>query len=197
MVDQWGKPKAYVATLRTDGAKLSIDLKRSWGLEKVLGPGAAEPRPTRHGHLALPCATSGGHGASTMWQPGAPVVPPGLRHELLACELRLRETIEQLARDHEWVAEKRQMAEVSQPPASRPVPLPPLTARERAVLQLVATGATNKQIARALGLTQGTVSNCTGRIFRKFGVGRRTTAALLYLASGDAADAVREPPRRL
>jgi DNA-binding NarL/FixJ family response regulator len=133
-----------------------------------------------------------------MWQPGAPVVPPGLRHELVACELRLRETIEQLARDHEWVAEKRQMAEVSQPPASRPVSLPPLTARERTVLQLVATGASNKQIARALHLTQGTVRNHNRRIFRKLGVAGRTTAASLYVFSGGMEDTARQPlaPRR-
>jgi len=122
-----------------------------------------------------------------MWPPRDPVDPPWIWDQLIACERRLHETIEQFARD----------LSPPPPPSPRAVPLP-LTERERTVPQLVTTGASNKQIARALHLSEGTIRNHNTRIFRKLGVAGRTTAALRYLSSGDAEDAAREPlsPRR-
>jgi len=54
-----------------------------------------------------------------------------------------------------------------------------LTDREREVLDLIATGASNPQIARALGLTLKTVQNYVSRILDKLQVADRTQAALL------------------
>ncbi len=53
-----------------------------------------------------------------------------------------------------------------------------LSAREAQVLGLVATGLANKQIARALGITERTVKAHLGSVFRQIGVNDRTSAAL-------------------
>ncbi len=57
-------------------------------------------------------------------------------------------------------------------------PADPLSPREREVLSLVAEGMANKQIARALGITERTVKAHLGRAFRQIGVSDRTSAAL-------------------
>jgi len=53
-----------------------------------------------------------------------------------------------------------------------------LSAREREVLKLLATGATNKEIGRALLLAEGTVKNHVTSILTKLGVTDRTQAAI-------------------
>ncbi|MGL4744790.1 MAG: response regulator [Dermatophilaceae bacterium] len=53
-----------------------------------------------------------------------------------------------------------------------------LSPREMEVLRLVAQGLANKQVARALGITERTVKAHLGRVFREIGVLDRTSAAL-------------------
>jgi DNA-binding NarL/FixJ family response regulator len=53
-----------------------------------------------------------------------------------------------------------------------------LSAREVQVLRLVAQGLANKQIGRALGITERTVKAHLGRVFREIGVADRTSAAM-------------------
>jgi DNA-binding NarL/FixJ family response regulator len=53
-----------------------------------------------------------------------------------------------------------------------------LSARERQVLNLVGQGFANKQIGRALGITERTVKAHLGNVFRRIGVADRTSAAL-------------------
>jgi len=53
----------------------------------------------------------------------------------------------------------------------------PLTARELEILQLVAAGATNGEIARGLWVTEQTVKFHLSNIYRKLGVGNRTHAS--------------------
>jgi DNA-binding NarL/FixJ family response regulator len=53
-----------------------------------------------------------------------------------------------------------------------------LSPRETEVLRLVAQGLANKQVARALGITERTVKAHLGRVFREIGVLDRTSAAL-------------------
>ncbi|WP_438352826.1 response regulator [Microbacterium sp. CJ88] len=57
-------------------------------------------------------------------------------------------------------------------------PADPLSPREREVLELVAEGMANKQIARTLGITERTVKAHLGSAFRQIGVADRTSAAL-------------------
>ena len=53
-----------------------------------------------------------------------------------------------------------------------------LTAREREVLALVIAGDANKQIARALGISEKTVKGHLTNLFQRIGVADRTQAAL-------------------
>ena len=58
----------------------------------------------------------------------------------------------------------------------------PLSARERQVLTLVASGATNRHIAAALTVSEATVKTYLTRIFTKLEVGDRTAAVTTALA---------------
>ena len=53
-----------------------------------------------------------------------------------------------------------------------------LSAREEQVLRLLAQGMANKQIGRALGISERTVKVHVGNVFRRLGVADRTSAAL-------------------
>jgi DNA-binding NarL/FixJ family response regulator len=57
-----------------------------------------------------------------------------------------------------------------------------LSERERAVLTLVATGATNRDIAAALAVSEATVKTYLTRVFAKLEVGDRTAAVTAALA---------------
>ncbi|MEM7116482.1 MAG: response regulator transcription factor [Chloroflexota bacterium] len=66
-------------------------------------------------------------------------------------------------------------------PTTKPEPVilvEPLSSREREVLRVVATGASNKEIAQQLHLAEGTVKNHLTSILGKLGVRDRTQAAL-------------------
>jgi DNA-binding NarL/FixJ family response regulator len=74
------------------------------------------------------------------------------------------------------VAEFARLAERS---PARTEPLPePLTDRETEILRWLASGATNKEIAHRLYITEGTVKNHVTNILAKLGVNDRTQAAL-------------------
>lgn len=59
-----------------------------------------------------------------------------------------------------------------------------LSEREHSVLKLIAVGRNNKQIARELNLTHGTVRGYVSTIFAKLEVKDRTQAALLAVSEG-------------
>jgi DNA-binding NarL/FixJ family response regulator len=62
----------------------------------------------------------------------------------------------------------------------RPAPAPDLSAREWEVLERVARGLTNPQIAEALSVSENTVKFHLQNIFQKLGVNNRTEAAGFY-----------------
>lgn len=68
--------------------------------------------------------------------------------------------------------------------ASGKGPLGRLTDRERDVLALIAEGKSNKEIGRALDLTEGTVKGYVSAIFEKLDVSDRTQAAMLAHRNG-------------
>jgi DNA-binding NarL/FixJ family response regulator len=74
------------------------------------------------------------------------------------------------------VAEFARLADRAHSPAASLVE--PLSQREHQVLRLLATGATNNQIAGRLCITPGTVKNHVTSILAKLGVSDRTQAAL-------------------
>lgn len=64
------------------------------------------------------------------------------------------------------------------PSGRAPDPAAALSARELQVLRLVTKGMANKQIGRALGISEHTVKVHLGNVFRQIGVGDRTSAAM-------------------
>jgi two-component system nitrate/nitrite response regulator NarL len=64
------------------------------------------------------------------------------------------------------------------PPATRPDPLSQLSAREHEVLQQIALGASNKEIARALSIAETTVKIHVQHILRKLDLTSRVQAAV-------------------
>ena len=73
------------------------------------------------------------------------------------------------------------VAEFSRMPAPAAVvgrPLSPLSDREREVLRHLGRGMSNKEIATALGIAEGTVKNHMSNVLGKLGVLDRTQAAL-------------------
>jgi len=63
-------------------------------------------------------------------------------------------------------------------------PLATLSPGERQVLELIASGSTNKEIAQETHRSVGTVKNVVQRIIEKLGVSDRTQAAVLAVRSG-------------
>lgn len=83
---------------------------------------------------------------------------------------------------------RRLMGFFSAGPSAAPV-FPELTDREREVLELIAQGRGNPEIARILGVSLKTVQNHVSNICSKLQVTDRTQAALRARAAGLGADA--------
>jgi len=62
----------------------------------------------------------------------------------------------------------------------------PLTPREREVIDLVSTGATNSEIAGALVISESTVKSHVKHILRKLGASNRAEAVSRHLSMGDS-----------
>ncbi|MEU3826147.1 response regulator transcription factor [Streptomyces sp. SID161] len=71
---------------------------------------------------------------------------------------------------------------------SLPTPPPHLTGRERQILQLVANGATDREIAAKLNITENTVHTHLERLRRKIGSRRRADLTRLALRYGGLGD---------
>jgi LuxR family maltose regulon positive regulatory protein len=68
--------------------------------------------------------------------------------------------------------------EIPAAPGGTPSLVEPLTEREREVLQLIAEGCSNREIAAALTITLNTVKKHASNVYGKLGVDSRTQAAL-------------------
>jgi len=101
---------------------------------------------------------------------------------------------------------RRLLQELSRPPQRPPTP-DPLTEREVEVLQLVARGMSNQEIARHLVISEATVRTHVSSILGKLHLASRTQAALYALRKGLASleegesqdnheKPVQEPPQR-
>lgn len=73
----------------------------------------------------------------------------------------------------------RLLSDLLQPAGSKPDPLAQLTGREAEILNLVAEGLSNKEVAARLSLQEKTVKHHMTRVLAKLNVRNRTEAALL------------------
>jgi DNA-binding CsgD family transcriptional regulator len=99
--------------------------------------------------------------------------------DLATCAVRSRRPAEAAAlraRAHEQASAARMLALISLEAVSAGPPSP-LTAREVEVARLIATGATNREIAAALFIAPKTVSAHVEHILTKLGAGRRAEIA--------------------
>jgi two-component system NarL family response regulator len=80
--------------------------------------------------------------------------------------------------------ERHVPAEVARRLADRAMAGPPLSEREVEVLRLVAAGMTNKEIASALFIAEGTVKTHLNSIHGKLGVRDRTEAVMVAVRRG-------------
>jgi two-component system nitrate/nitrite response regulator NarL len=71
-----------------------------------------------------------------------------------------------------------QGASLPAPPAADPDPIHSLSPREREILGLIAKGASNKEVARALDIAEATVKIHVQHILRKLNLGSRVQAAV-------------------
>ena len=71
-----------------------------------------------------------------------------------------------------------------QEPVTKPQIDTPLTARELEVLKLLAKGTTNKGIAQALHVSEGTVKNHVSNILMRLELRDRTQAAIYAVENG-------------
>lgn len=78
---------------------------------------------------------------------------------------------------------EKMITKVSEHQPDKPEELPPglaeLTAREREVLRMIAAGASNREIAQALFLSEGTVRNHISHILSRLNLRDRTQAAIV------------------
>ena len=79
----------------------------------------------------------------------------------------------------------RHGASLNDSPA-RTEPLIELSPKEYAVVQLLAEGASNKEMARRLGVAPSTINTLVNRCFEKLGAKTRTQAAVAASRSGVA-----------
>ena len=107
---------------------------------------------------------------SRIWSASASVQLPGLE----------RATDECLA----WLASPRGQRRPSGPAAPVPITGEGLTRRERDVVGLLAHGFTNRQIAAAIVVTEGTAENYVQRVLSKLGFNNRAQVAAWAVEHG-------------
>jgi non-specific serine/threonine protein kinase len=83
-----------------------------------------------------------------------------------------------------WLATPQQLRRSSAPVSSSPTTFERLTRREREVVALLARGFTNRQIAAALVLTEGSAENYVQRVLNKLGFNNRAQVAAWAVEQG-------------
>lgn len=103
-------------------------------------------------------------------------MPRTMSAAAMICAIRL------MLRGERFVPSVTVDAEAPVPQEAAPRRAPVLSPRQSEILSLVATGASNKHIARALRVEEVTVKSHVKAIFRKLGVHTRTEAARFVLS---------------
>lgn len=96
----------------------------------------------------------------------------------------LVQAVHMAARGQQWLSPRVTEVLLKSAGSSTPTAVDKLTRREAEVLQLMAHGRTNNQIAVALSITEQTVKNYVSNIFSKLGVATRVEAVLVAINQG-------------
>jgi DNA-binding NarL/FixJ family response regulator len=168
-----------IAEFTPDIAVLDIAMPGLSGLE-VLSMLATSPQRTK---IVVLTATATERQLVTAIARGA----RGLLHKDVALD-ELIECIRAVAHGEKWLSAT--VAEVIASSERQPTTLKrvgQLSMREQEVMRLAATGLSNKEIARKLGLSDGTVKIHLHNIYQKLGVPNRTTLTALMIDRDAAA----------
>jgi DNA-binding NarL/FixJ family response regulator len=94
---------------------------------------------------------------------------------LSAKESEIRMAIETVRDGSVWAPRKvlSRLLDIDRNAAKSPIAFPRFTAREVEILGLLRAGQPNREIARSLGIDEGTVKAHIGRLMRKVGVNNR------------------------
>lgn len=166
--------RAAIAAQRPDIAILDVQMPGLTGLD-LLREARAEGWPTR-----IVLLTAG-------LEPKPLVEAVKLKVDGLVLkdaggELLVR-CVEAVLAGEQWI-DKEAMKQVMAMLAQSPAPAADLTPRESDVVRQVAQGQRNKEIARSLGITEGTVKMHLHNLYEKLGVSSRTELALLAKDQG-------------
>ncbi|MXQ10063.1 LuxR C-terminal-related transcriptional regulator [Microvirga makkahensis] len=144
-------PQTRIAVVSTTGNRRNILLALEAGV---------------HGYMLKSLSAEAMTAALKLIFDGGIYVPPSLA-DISA------ETAEKSDDESRQSSESRDRAIAAEAPSGSP-----LTPRQQDVLDLLVQGKTNKEIAQALGLGEGTVKIHMAAIFRYFGVNNRAAAAV-------------------
>jgi DNA-binding NarL/FixJ family response regulator len=168
---------ALVQSLRPDVLLLDLDLPGTAGLE-VLRQLAALNLDTRA--VLLTAAIDRGQTRTALVRGAWGVVPKHCATDLLT------KCIRQVSRGEYWVGRDSigDLVDALRNPERTDVRAGGLTPRERQIVALIVTGASNKGIAGKLGLNEQTVKNHLRKIFDKLQVANRVELALTAVEKG-------------
>jgi DNA-binding NarL/FixJ family response regulator len=103
----------------------------------------------------------------------------------------LLDCLDQVVAGGRWLATDFVQTALSREAARRqstPGPIEPLTAREREVIRLVSSGLSNKQVARQLTVSEGTVKIHLHNVYRKLNLSSRTALTAYALNRGQMSE---------
>jgi two-component system nitrate/nitrite response regulator NarL len=102
----------------------------------------------------------------------------------LATGEQLVDAVLRVARGETVIARETQTALAEEIRIREQVPRPPVSAREREILELIAEGLTAPQIGRRLHLSTATVKSHLGHLYEKLGVCERAAAVAVAMRRG-------------
>lgn len=156
-----------LAKLKPDLVLLDVNLPDGSGLDILRKLSRARTRPK------VVLLTAGMDDSQSLI--AAELDPPGMVLKTSDPSL-LTECIDAVAAGGRWI--DPEIAQRTRQAQERAASAPPLTRRERELVELVRQGLRNRDIAAELGVTEGTVKVYLHAIFDKFRVENRTELAL-------------------
>lgn len=156
-----------LAKLKPDLVLLDVNLPDGSGLDVLRKLSRARSKPQ------VILLTAGMDDSQSL--AAAELDPPGMVLKTSDPSL-LTECIDAVARGEKWI--DPEIAQRTRQAQERAASAPPLTRRERELVELVRQGLRNRDIAAELGVTEGTVKVYLHAIFDKFRVENRTELAL-------------------